>query len=231
MKNVLHPNMFPHAGETVSMAALTARADDTPAQNPEGQLTGSASPWANPVDSLQKAVTVKNVTIETEKALRLSRVDQVIDYLRVHGPSRGREICDALGIRKDAGISPFVSSALKDGRIEREGSYYMLPGQKAPQATRAAAPVNAEPAASDASPRAASERAPDSAAPASIALGADAPPAKLGARQPDFTLAKDDAMLTSWPDGAITVQRGGSLVELTASHVKLISTLIELRRQ
>jgi len=231
MKNVLHPNMFPHAGETVSMAALAERADDTPAQNPEARLTGSASPWANPVESLQKIVPAKKATLETEKVLRPSRVDQVIDYLRAHGPSRGREICDALGMRKDAGLSPFVGSALKDGRIEREGLHYMLPGQTAPQATCAPAPVNAEPSASDASPRAANERASDSIAPGSIALAAGAPPAKHGVYQPDFTLVKDDAMVTSWPDGAITVQRGESLVELTASHVKLISTLIELRRQ
>jgi hypothetical protein len=36
-------------------------------------------------------------------------------------------------------------------------------------------------------------------------------------------------MLVSWPDGAITVQRGGSCIELGARHAKLLSTLMELR--
>lgn len=227
MKNILHPNMFPHAGEAVSMTTLTESAGEAPEEPPGTPSAKEQSPWANPVGRLQKASAGKKAAADAEKAPRPSRIDQVIEYLRAHGPSRGREICDALVISKNAGLQPFVSAALKDGRIVREGLRYMLPDQRPAQSPVRQTPANDERPASDISPGPRAERAPE---PVSLVANSEVPPEPLAARRADFTLTKDDAALISWPDGAMTVQRGDSFVELAASQVELIGMFIELRR-
>jgi hypothetical protein len=90
VKNVGHPNMFPRAAEPEAAAADAVTDADVGGIE---RAPAPTNPWANPLSGLQKA------TIDTlPETKRLTRADEVIAYLKEHGPAGSAVICQALGI-------------------------------------------------------------------------------------------------------------------------------------
>ncbi|WP_321968879.1 hypothetical protein [Paraburkholderia tropica] len=221
MSDTAHPNMFPVAGEN---AVISTREDGKPKPPTEPDVDAAATaptnPWANPASLLKQSPA-------DEKAPRRTRADQVIEFLRTSGPTGSARICAALGMPPEAGIAPYVISAIKSGALIREGRVYLLPEHRS--AAAAGATQSAE-------ITVALEAAPTIApATAEASVSAEetthpAPPSIAASREPDFTLTSGDALLIAWPNGAVTVQRGGAFVDLTAHQARMLSALVDLRK-
>lgn len=235
MSNVGHPNMFPVAGERVVIeASVDSEASTTVEQAAEPSR--SIDPWANPIGRLKRAETAKASAAPpaAAKEKRKTRADQVIELLGEHGPMNGARLREALGITAGAGITPYIGSALKSGRILRDGHLYKLPDE-APRSAARRQP-DPEPRPTTEALKAEAE-APEPAAEAVLPVPAAdviAPsPERLREttkmRTPDFTVSAGDAMLIGWPDGSATVQRGGIFVELMPNQVRLLRVFLELR--
>ncbi|WP_321895985.1 hypothetical protein [Paraburkholderia heleia] len=221
MKNVAHPNMFPTAGEATAIAP----ADAKPVANgtPTPEIAPPASPWANPVSRLQSAAGVKAAAEEpAPKEKRVSRSEQAVAYLRANGPATGAQLLTALGIQSKGGITPFIGPGLQRGEIVKDGNRYALPchlvGQLPTQpASAASAETHSQP-----SPTAPAEKPAEPSAPAAAAPAPE--------RKPDFTLSADETLVVAWPDGSVTVQRGGVFVELTPNEARLLRAFVGLRQ-
>lgn len=241
MSDVAHPNMFPGAGESVAIAARDDEKLSPNADQDAGATSGPTSPWANPLCKLKATDAPKDAPAPAAgpKEKPQTRAEQVIEYLRANGPTGSKQLCIALGLSTSAGIMPLIDTALKAGRIVRVNHLYMLPEQRPVSDVRTdAAPSTSDlKAEADASPTVG--RAPEPAstreagpAPAVMenAVPAIEPPRIAPAqRKPDFTLAIDQAMLTVWPDGRVTVRADGVFVELTPQQAKPLRILVEAR--
>ncbi|WP_321904431.1 hypothetical protein [Paraburkholderia tropica] len=232
MSNTGHPNMFPVAGEN---AVISTREDGKPKPPTEPEVDAAApaptNPWANPASFLKHSSAGDEPAAgeppEGASAPRRTRAEQVIEFLRKSGPTGSARICAALGLAPEAGITPYVASALKSGALIREGRVYLLPEHRSAAASGAMqsaeipvapeAPPTVAPATADASASAAETTHP-------------APPSIASSREPDFTLTSGDALLIAWPDGAVTVQRGGTFVELAAHQARILRVLVEMRK-
>ncbi|CAB3783101.1 hypothetical protein LMG28688_01579 [Paraburkholderia caffeinitolerans] len=222
MSDAGHPNMFPVAGES---AVIAVDLNGNPNAAPE-QATAAAAkadPWANPATRLQRA-SDSNDTTQTPAATgakerRPTRADQVIELLTNNGPMTAAKLREALGINVGGGITPYIDSALKNGSIIRDGQLYMLPD--AVRRTCADAELESRPSEPQAQASVA-PRAPMSAPVESLR----AAPLQ---RKPDFALATEEAMLTVWPDGRVTVRSDGVFIELTPHQLKPIRISIDTR--
>lgn len=184
MSATLHPNMFPGVAELTAADELAEAAAGALPSEPasETHFASNISPWANPSESLQKAATPGEVASGEETAKQPTTTERVAKYLRTHGPSSGRAICDTLGIHSTAGIQPFIKAALRKGHILHDGVQYMLPEQRTSDASDAipAAPARgtrkkAAPPVAQAEQRGAEPVATTPPAPVAHALGTDAP--------------------------------------------------------
>ncbi|MFD1557052.1 hypothetical protein ACFSHT_15735 [Paraburkholderia silviterrae] len=225
MSGVAHPNMFPVAGESVAIEASADAEPDQTAEQP-AEPPRPADPWANPVGRLQRAAAPK---AEEPKAKRQTRADQVVEFLSANGPTGSKQLCMALGLSTSAGITPLIDAALKTGRIVRVNHLYMLPDQRPKNEIQkepepASLELKAEAPASPAMARGITTQVTETAPPA-----AETARATPKARTPEFTISAGDALLIAWPDGGVTVQRGGTFVELTPIAVRLLRAFIELR--
>ncbi|POR52795.1 hypothetical protein B0G62_10492 [Paraburkholderia eburnea] len=206
MSDVAHPNMWPVAGESVVMNPVDEKkAASAPDTNPE--TAAPSSPWANPIGRLQ------GKDESASKARRQTRTEQVIEFLRSNGPTGGARICAALGLAVGAGLTPYISTAIGEGRILRQGRIYCLPEHAEANAALAQQAPAQMP----------EERAVPTAEPI------DQPGVPQPGRQPDFSLSSGEVLLIGWPDGGVTVQRGGVFIELTAHETKLFRVFVELR--
>jgi hypothetical protein len=247
MKNVPHPSWIPApAPEAVDAIGSDGPGGAEADASETAVASAPADPWANPVSAFRRPAD-KQISAPGTPRLHKTRADEAIAYLLEHGPSDGSALCKAMNITSKGGVSPFIQNALKAGRIIRADGKYML-GKDV-----AATPANVQPsAAKDAASAIAAMRR-ESAPSTSIGVShpaaesavervpaaAIAPPNDASqisdvdiphARTPVFTLTVSDAMLLSWPDGAVTVQRAGSFVELTPVQSKLFCMLAELRK-
>lgn len=228
-----HPNMFPVAGES---AVIATREDGKPKAAAEPAVDAGPvsppNPWANPSSLLKRAPAAEEEpetaqAPEGEKAPRRTRADQVIEFLRTSGPTGSARICAALGLAPEAGITPYVASALKSGALIREGRVYRLPEHRPAAPT---ASVQSEERTPEPAPAAhVVQETADAAQPEQKPCDAAAP-SIVAAREPDFTLTSGDALLIAWPDGAVTVQRGGTFVELAAHQARILRVLVEMRK-
>ena len=240
--------MFPGAAAAAGAAEAVAEQVAVVADPDVGGIAGTpppTNPWANPVSLLQRPAA----PAETG-AKHLTRADQAIAYLRTHGPAGNGDLCKALGITSKGGVTPFISSAIKDGRIVRVNGKYAVGGE-APAAAPSPAPTPApESVAEKARPAAISHfeaataivamrkpRVPRAAAPTPTPAAAPAPepavvpePAKPAGRKPQFVVFVDEMQLLSWPDGDITIQTEGCTVDLNTQHFRALMTLVELRK-
>ncbi|QGZ56714.1 hypothetical protein [Paraburkholderia acidiphila] len=222
MKNVAHPNMFPSAGEAVAVAP---DGDAKPIVNGTLalEIAPPASPWANPVSRLKSAAGAKAAAEEpAPKERRISRSEQAVAYLRANGPATGAQLLTALGIQSKGGITPFIGPGLQRGEIVKDGNRYALPchlvGHLPTQrASAAPAETHSQPAPKDSAEKPAAPAAPASSTPAPE-------------RKPDFTLSADETLVVAWPDGSVTVQRGGVFVELTPNEARLLRAFVGLRQ-
>lgn len=224
MTSTPHPNMFPGAGETVAIGQPEDEAPKaaTAVVDVADHAEAAASAWANPAERLRRAVgtapAAEPKAPEKSKEPRLSHSEKAIAHLRANGPSTAAELSAALGITSRGGITPFIGPALKHGDIVRDGRHYALPGQ----APRAAASNAVE------AVRSCYQPAPDKV-PSSAAVTVEQSRAQPSEREPDFTLSAGGALLISWPDGSVTVQRGGASGELAPHHLKLFRIFVEMR--
>ncbi|WP_454871746.1 hypothetical protein [Paraburkholderia xenovorans] len=224
MKNVGHPNMFPRAAEPEAAAADAVTDADVGGIE---RAPAPTNPWANPLSGLQKA------TIDTlPETKRLTRADEVIAYLKEHGPAGSAVICQALGISNKGGISPFIQGALHDGRIVRDGGKYCVGSQVA---AKPKAEVNTAPVAVShfeaASAIVAMRKKPAAKAAEAPPSPADPPkPSPELTREPDFTISIDDVSLVSWPNGGISIRTESGAVDLRPEHFRALIALVELRK-
>ena len=127
MKNVAHPHMFPgvSSGAAVDIEPPEAVAKEAVATDADvGGISATPAPataWANNFSPKKLA--------EVEETRHATRADEVIAYLRVHGPSPAADLCRALQITSKAGITPFINRAMKEGRIVRVDGKYTVGGE------------------------------------------------------------------------------------------------------
>lgn len=144
MKNVAHPNMFPTAGESVAIASAepTARQKPVVTDADVGGIEAAPAPssaWSNPLFKGESSGGE-----QSGKPLRWA--DRVIAYVTQHGPTSSHDLCVAFGLNPAAGINPYVSKAVADGRLARDRGIYSLPAASS-GAAGAAPSANAAPAA------------------------------------------------------------------------------------
>lgn len=252
MKNVPHPNMFPGAGES----AMVATADDAPvraeaAETPsDTELPRPSSPWANamlkhaPSDAPARPVAKRSVP---------KVADRVIELLGRCGPMKTKDIVKALDLDIGfSGIQPYVAPAQKRGEIVLiEHGVWGLPGQTPAPAnvTQKASPRPAAKATTSEKPP--TKKMPDAAAvvapeaappeptpiPTPVPVTESAEPASRIAeparaqRTPVFQLSVGTAMLISWPDGSVTLQRGGRFVELDEFESRMLRMFVALQQK
>lgn len=243
MKNVPHPHMFPGAGENAAIAVADgdeARAEASgKAADSEPPLP--ASPWANPM--LKRATTDALAKPEAKRTVP-TIAERVIELLRRRGPMKTKDIVTALDLNVGgAGLVPYIEPAKKRGellQIERgvwglpihaqdaakakpQTEKRVAPEPRPPKEEPVKEPAAAAPAAQE-QPALAPEPATEVVAP--VARAAEPPRPQ---RIPDFQLTVGTAMLVCWPDGAVTLQRGGLFVELTESEARLLRMYVALR--
>lgn len=239
MKNLAHPNMFPGAN-----SGTPAPTEGKPAEKPiatdadAGGIAATPAPvtaWANPL--LPKKLT------GIDESRHTTRADEVIAYLRIHGPSPAADLCKALGITSKAGITPFISRAMKEGRIVRADGKYAIGGEvgtelraeptavpeaishfekataivamRKPPKPKEAAPAEPSPAPAPA----------PTAAPAPVEV--QAAPAKPG-RKPLLVVSVGELQLLAWAGGGITIQTEDASIELEAIQTRALLVLAEL---
>lgn len=228
MTPLTHPNMFPHAGEAPMQPAAEATDADV-GGIPPADAAGPSTPWANPAGSLQRfAVERPSADGAAAPAKRATHADRAIAYLREHGPTTGAALCDHLGVNKGPGITVYISKAMKAGLIVRIDGHYGLPGQIEPSETKDRDAVAVAKQASTEAQISVLEAQFDRHR-GDAKTPALKPPDSPPARSPSFTLTVGDAMLLSWPDGAVTIQRPGSFVELNAEQKQLFTMIAALR--
>lgn len=215
------PNMFPGAGEAVAIASVDG-AKPIVNGTPAPETAAPSSPWANPVERLHSAAGIKPAE-PARKEKRLSRSEQAIAYLRENGPSTSKQLLTALGIESKAGITPFIEPGLRRGEIVKDGNHYALPCQLVGHLPAS------EPEPASAPPE--THVAPEAPVPVEEQIKTDAPaPTIAPVRKPDFTLSADETLVIAWPDGSVTVQRGGVFVELTPNEARLLRAFVGLRQ-
>jgi hypothetical protein len=253
VKNLAHPHMFPGASpdapadgavpKTVAKEAVVTDAD-------VGGIAATPAPataWANNFSPKKLS--------EVEETRQATRADEVIAYLRAHGPSPAADLCRALGITSKAGITPFINRAMKEGRIVRVDGKYAIGGEVSTESHAKPTPVpkaisHFEKATAIVAMRKAREPkevAPEAPAPTPAPAPAAAPapapaaareiaptevaakPAKPG-RKPEFVLFVDAVQLLTWAEGGITIQAEDSTIELTPECARALLVLVELRK-
>lgn len=224
MSTTAHSNLFPRAGETAMQPADTEKQaiDATDADVAGIPLPSSA--WANPASSLQR-FTQDRAPEAAESSRKPTHSDRAIAFLRENGPASARQLCAHLGVDGKAGVTPFITGAMRAGEIRREGKLYLLRDQTV--ASNSPDPdVHVHLGAGE-------ENREVTTLPDMSPLPEPKPaPAReeKALRSPDFTLTVGDAMPLSWADGAVTIQRVGSFVELNASQARMLAMFSELRK-
>lgn len=209
-----HPNLFPGISAPIDGTQPTA-------DSPSDARAAVAGPWSNSftrrIDGEDEPAANASPSESTETpAKRMTRTEQVLAHLRVHGPSTSGEICRALGIDNRGGIGPFIVPAVRTGRIVRIGGKYGLPdGAEAVQS--AAAPASTAKPVERKVKRSAPPRLPDAA------------PASNETPKPDFVLFVDELQLLSYADGSVVLQSEQARIEVQPRQMKAFLVLAQLR--
>lgn len=244
--------MFPRAAEMTAGEAIAPEVQAAPAEAPARPTTA----WANPITFTQAAKpadaetklddggskaskdatkTSKNETTGAKHG-KTTRAEQAIASLREKGPLSSKDLCEAMGIDAEVGISPYITQALKNGSIRRDRGRYFLPGQEAslpapPAESACATPenkANEKPAAAASKP-ATTVKAADNAVKSDAGVvkptGRDVKPYP---REVDFTLGVGGAVLTRWLNGSVTLQRHDVVIELTRDEARLFAMCVDL---
>lgn len=140
-----------------------------------------------------------------------TKIERAIAFLRQHGPATYEELAAHLRVKKDA-LSAYIQTAIKDGRIVREGGQMRI-GDGAPTPRQHAEP-KATPALA-AKPAAAGPRAPK----------ATATDAKVHA-----SLCVGDLQIIAWTAGNLTVRANDNVVDLSEAQVIALHAFLELAR-
>lgn len=217
MKAVAHQNLFPGA---VDPEADAKSDGDTPTLH----AAPSNTPWSNPfphriaddeepLSAPQMPLASKGPDIAATK--KPTRTEQVIAYIREHGPATSAELCRALEIESKGGISPFITPAVASGRIIRVDGKYALPS-----------PTDAP--AADAASRASRMQASKAEEP-SASRRDDPAPIAPGTSQPDFAVFIDGLQVSSYADGSHELQHGSVRIQIQPHQMRAFLVLAQLR--
>ncbi|CAG9194014.1 conserved hypothetical protein [Paraburkholderia caribensis] len=234
--------MFPRATDAnVSVEEVAATVQLPSAEAPARPSTA----WANPITFTQAtrpADAETNVDPGETKASKdvpkasksetgaakhgkTTRAEQAIASLREKGPLSSKDLCEAMGIDAEVGISPYITQALKNGSIRRDRGRYFLPGQEA-SLPAAKESLSTEPAPTAPTKNANAKSALSSEPTAAVKpTGADVKPYP---RVADFTLGVGGTVLTRWLNGSVTLQRHDVVIELTRDEARLFAMCVDL---
>ncbi|MGG1947067.1 hypothetical protein AB1286_33095 [Trinickia sp. NRRL B-1857] len=178
--------------------------DDQPSQ----QKSAGGFPSAPPASAFGKVSVVNELReVGAELGATGTKVDRAIAFLRQNGPSDAARVAEMLGIRRDH-VSTYLKTALKDGRIVRDGT--MLKAGESRQ------PAPAEP--STEKPIEQPKRVPrppkiagnDATVSASLCVGA--------------------LQIIQWAAGNLTIRANDNVVDLSDAQVLALHAFLELAR-
>lgn len=169
-------------------------------------------PQAPAAAAFSKGIADDLREISAEMGATGTKVERAIAFLRQHGPATNEQLADHLHVKKDS-VSAYIQSAIKDGRIVRDGKQLKAgdgaPAVRAKPGPKPASAPKTKPEA-DATPRAQKVAGSDAKVCASLCVG--------------------ELQIIAWATGNLTVRANDNVVDLSDTQTLALHAFLELAR-